>query len=223
MEINNKDSIRDRDIEIDLLNIKERQGVESEAVAKVKRPANRKKYFKFPKLKAIFIGGVMLSVIAALSYFLTDYVRNNFISKDDTIIIQYQLGQINEKLEQDTIEKESAEEVLSRQFSQLSGRMDDLEVKINFLKNKDSEELITRQFDQIALRIDGIEDKINALSENVTTLTQDRYYEVHRGENLSGIAQKHGLTVKELCTLNNISPKRKIYPGQRLTIRPPFI
>ncbi|MEA3470571.1 MAG: LysM domain-containing protein, partial [Thermodesulfobacteriota bacterium] len=106
---------------------------------------------------------------------------------------------------------------------QLSGRMDDLEAKINILKNKDSEELIARQFDQTALRIDGIEDKINAFSENVTTLTQDRYYKVRRGEHLTGIAQKHGLTVKELCALNNINPKQKIYPGQRLVIRSPLM
>ena len=223
MDTNNKDSMRDRDIEVDLFNIEEGPDAESEAFTAVKMPPHQKKYSWFPGLRTILIGGVLLLSIAALVYFLPGYVRNNFISKDDTIIIQYQLSQINEKLEQDAADKEGAEKTFSSQFSKLSERMDDLEVKLNFLKNKDSKELIMRQFDLIALRIDAIEDKINALSENVTTITQEQYYEVRRGESLTAIAQKHDLTVKQLCALNNISAKQKIYPGQRLVVRPPLV
>ncbi len=43
---------------------------------------------------------------------------------------------------------------------------------------------------------------------------------VQRGETLSGIALRYGVTVQELVQLNNISNPNLIYPGQVLVIRP---
>jgi LysM repeat protein len=45
-----------------------------------------------------------------------------------------------------------------------------------------------------------------------------RVHEVRRGENLYRISLKYGLTVDELCRLNNITPSQAIYPGQKLII-----
>jgi LysM repeat protein len=223
MDTNNNDSREDRDIEIDMFDIEEDPDAKSEAFVAVSMSPDREKNSRFPRRKTVLIGGVVLLLIAGLVYFLTDYVEKNLISKEDTVIIQYQLGQINDKLEKDAAAKEGAENAFSSEFSKLSERIDNLEAKINLLKNKDSEELMTRQYDQIASRIDGIEDKINALSNNVTTMTEEHYYTVRRGETLFAIARKHDLTLKELCALNNISSKHKIYPGQRLVVRPPLV
>jgi len=223
MDTNNKDNREDRDIEVDMFNIEEGPEAKSEAFTAVSIPPDREKHSRFPRRKMVLIGGVVLLLVAGLVYFLTDYVEKNLISKEDTVIIQYQLGQINEKLEQDAAAKEGAENAFSSEFSKLSERIDGLEAKINLLKNKDSEKLMTRQFDQIASRIDGIENKINALSKNETTITQEQFYKVRRGETLFAIARKHDLTLKELCALNNISPKHKIYPGQKLVVRPPLV
>ena len=43
-----------------------------------------------------------------------------------------------------------------------------------------------------------------------------KYHKVVKGETLSSIAKKHGVTVDRLCKLNKISKKRKIHPGQKL-------
>lgn len=46
-----------------------------------------------------------------------------------------------------------------------------------------------------------------------------KYHTVRRGQTLTGIAGTYGMSVNELCRLNGISPKKPIYPGQRLTVR----
>lgn len=43
-------------------------------------------------------------------------------------------------------------------------------------------------------------------------------YTVKSGDSLSAIASKYGCTVKELCTINNISDPNKIYVGQVITL-----
>jgi len=42
------------------------------------------------------------------------------------------------------------------------------------------------------------------------------YYKVRRGDTLSAIARKRGLTVRQLCKLNRINTRTKIRPGQIL-------
>ncbi len=43
-------------------------------------------------------------------------------------------------------------------------------------------------------------------------------YRVRRGDTLWSIARRHGLSVKQLCRLNRISPRKPLRPGQRLTV-----
>jgi len=57
-------------------------------------------------------------------------------------------------------------------------------------------------------------------SEKPASSPEQRVHEVRRGENLYRISSKYGLTVDELCRLNNISRNQPIYPGQKLTIAP---
>ena len=44
------------------------------------------------------------------------------------------------------------------------------------------------------------------------------YYTVQYGDTLSGIAQKFGVSVQELCEWNNIANSNQIYAGQVLKI-----
>ena len=50
---------------------------------------------------------------------------------------------------------------------------------------------------------------------------RDTHYRVRRGDTLYSIAWQHGLTIGELARQNRIQPPYTIYPGQRLTIKPP--
>ena len=43
-----------------------------------------------------------------------------------------------------------------------------------------------------------------------------RYHKVRKGETLSGIASRYGVSVKELCRLNRLSRRSVLRPGQRL-------
>ncbi len=45
-----------------------------------------------------------------------------------------------------------------------------------------------------------------------------KYYTVRRGDTLSQIARKNGLSLSQLCKINNISPKKSVRSGQRLRL-----
>lgn len=59
-------------------------------------------------------------------------------------------------------------------------------------------------------------DRIEALLADIGGKTQ--YHLVARGDSLSLIASKYGLTVNELCKLNKLTPRQPIYPGQKLLV-----
>ena len=48
---------------------------------------------------------------------------------------------------------------------------------------------------------------------------QELTYRVRRGDNLTRIADRNGMSLNELCELNGLDPKRPIHVGQRLRIR----
>lgn len=51
------------------------------------------------------------------------------------------------------------------------------------------------------------------------TPTEDVYYVVKKGDNLSKIAEMYDTTVKQLCEWNDISNPNLIYPGQKLLVK----
>jgi len=55
---------------------------------------------------------------------------------------------------------------------------------------------------------------------NPTGQAVTQYHEVRSGESLYVIANKYGLSVDELCRLNNVNPRQIIRPGQRLLVVP---
>ena len=57
-----------------------------------------------------------------------------------------------------------------------------------------------------------------AAKKEVPPKGKGNYYEVRSGDNLMGIARKHGTSVEELVKLNNIKDKKLIYPGQKLLL-----
>lgn len=52
--------------------------------------------------------------------------------------------------------------------------------------------------------------------EDVMEEATVRYYKIHKGETLSTIAKKNGVTIEELCKLNRITRKTKLRVGQVL-------
>ncbi|MGD2126937.1 MAG: LysM peptidoglycan-binding domain-containing protein [Desulfobacteraceae bacterium] len=95
------------------------------------------------------------------------------------------------------------------------------------------------EVEQRLATIGGVERKVASLENQVKRLEQsvsrlkrpvvtrgkatikgNHYHEVQRGDTLSGIAQRYGMTVKELCRLNKITPETTIRPGQKLLLAP---
>lgn len=64
-----------------------------------------------------------------------------------------------------------------------------------------------------------MEDKINKIKEDLKSNNYDQY-EIKPGENINKIADKFNISTEELCRLNDIKNKNKIYAGQ--TIKMPI-
>ncbi len=60
----------------------------------------------------------------------------------------------------------------------------------------------------------------SAIAGKPSSVTEGRYHEVQSGDNLYGISQRYGISLEELCRLNNITPDQVIYPGQKLLVAP---
>ena len=67
-------------------------------------------------------------------------------------------------------------------------------------------------FNALIKRVDRIEERL----ANMEARTQ--YHVVARGESLSQIAGKYGLTVEKLRNLNRMTPRQNIQPGQKLLV-----
>ncbi|HEU20706.1 MAG TPA: LysM domain-containing protein [Deltaproteobacteria bacterium] len=81
---------------------------------------------------------------------------------------------------------------------------------------------LTDKMNQLQWRVDALGKRsgsTNAVSRQAVQRSSDRYYTVRSGDNLTLIAKKYGLTVNELCLLNDTSPRKSIYPGQKLIVR----
>ena len=81
---------------------------------------------------------------------------------------------------------------------------------------------LTDKVNQLQRRVDALGKRSGStgtVSRKAVQQSSARYHTIRRGENLSVIAKKYGLTVNDLCALNDMSPRKSIYPGQRLVVR----
>ena len=110
-----------------------------------------------------------------------------------------------------------------------------LEEEVNELRHfvserKESATRPTPKIDALARRMDRLENKIAAVApvpqapkptpEKTTLQAEARYHEVRRGETLFRISKDYGLSLEQLCRLNQITPDTPIQPGQKLLISP---
>lgn len=89
---------------------------------------------------------------------------------------------------------------------------------------------LAQRLDKLTQRMDRFEKGMapvaaktkasKAIQKKPTSLTKKLYHEVCPGENLYRISQQYGISVDELCRLNNITSKQAIYPGQKLLVAP---
>ena len=59
----------------------------------------------------------------------------------------------------------------------------------------------------------------NPSKKSAGTKAKAATYTVKRGDTISRIASRNGLTVRQLCRLNGLSTKSKLKPGKKLRLR----
>lgn len=65
----------------------------------------------------------------------------------------------------------------------------------------------------------GVSSKASSAGETRKSSTATTTYTVRRGDTLSKIAKRHGMSLNELCQLNGISQHKPIREGQKLKVR----
>ena len=76
----------------------------------------------------------------------------------------------------------------------------------------------TGSLNEMPRETDQIEKQTASAGAKPTAQASEQYHEVQSGESLFLIATKYGLSVDELCRLNNIHPHQIIRPGQKLLV-----
>ena len=124
---------------------------------------------------------------------------------------------------------------LKLKINLLEGRLSQLEkealeLQASVTKVKRSQDSIGGQLNTVSAQVDQLEGKMASTTARPkildtvrsSLLTQDkgRYHEVRSGETLYRIAKAYGLSVDELCRLNDISPDQvgDIKAGRRLLV-----
>ena len=167
--------------------------------------------------KSLILGVIGIVVLVIL---ITVFFRGGGLSQGDLAPLQTKL------------------DLVERRLAHLQG----LESRIAFLENQEAElqqlildldrsgRSLTEQVDEMAKKLGGVEPgkptapaRVKATAPRTTTekpvsAEKERYHSVRRGETLYRIARQYGISVRELCRLNSISPNQAIYPGQKLLV-----
>jgi len=119
-------------------------------------------------------------------------------------------------------------------------RIEGVELRVTSLEKKEKEleqsmaeadqskRLLTQQYTTLSQRLDSLQKEkplvpakskaLIAPKKKPTTLAKKRFHEVRSGDTLYRIANKYGISVEELCRLNNIGQNAIIQPGQKLVV-----
>lgn len=115
---------------------------------------------------------------------------------------------------------------LKMSISELDGRISQLQNSVAALNR--SKGSVSQRLDKLNRRANQMETRISSVSEKIRELSQakktplskvkKRYYEVHHGDTLYGIAKKHSISVEKLRRLNGMKKDQNIYPGLKLLV-----
>jgi LysM repeat protein len=111
-------------------------------------------------------------------------------------------------------------------FARLASELTELNQYLS--KLDESQKSLIPQLDELSQKIDRMEKKIALVPIDTTasgpihkkalSQTESVYHEVRSGETLFRIARKHSMSVDKLCSLNGITSKTPLHPGQKLLV-----
>jgi len=168
--------------------------------------------------KTLILGGIgVLLLIVLIALF---FGGGDTLSKKDLASFKARLDQLEDRL---------------TRFEGVELRVSSLEKKEKELEQSMAEadrskKLLTQQYATLNQRLDSLQKEkqlvpakskaLIAPQKKPTTLGKKRFHEVRSGDTLYRIANKYGISVKELCRLNNIGQNKIIQPGQKLVVSP---
>lgn len=187
----------DKNIEIDFSILEDEKDRQTSTISndRVRRRQKIPFNVKLPR-KILIWGGVVIVFIIFVTALMSG--DNSDLSKNDVTALQAKLERIEERIESLTADNERSSKLLKQEMDGLKQRVDGLQRRVDSSLTKSVQ-------------------RTSAIQPSVSSGAK-RYHKVRRGENLTLIARKYGLTVRELCTLNTISPNHSIHPGQKLVI-----
>jgi hypothetical protein len=144
--------------------------------------------FNLPE-QALGFWGVWVFLLVVVAPFL--FGCGNGESKDELSFINTRLDQVEERLT----------------------RLGEVEERLAQLEGTE------QKIAHLGSQIEKLERSISEMNRLIASRTkEERYHEVRQGDSLFKIAQKHGITVEELCFLNKITSKTVIRLGQKLLV-----
>jgi LysM repeat protein len=115
---------------------------------------------------------------------------------------------------------------LEQRFPQLAGQVMELEQTMSNVNA--SGESLTKRLDELSYKVVQLQTAAVRKQaegkapvggqEKPVVKTEPAYHQVQPGETLYRIAKKYGISLDELCRLNQISKEQAIKPGQKLLV-----
>lgn len=167
--------------------------------------------------KTLIFGGIgVLLLIVLIALF---FGGGDTLSKKDLVSLKARLDSLEDRL--------TRFEGVEIRVASLEKKGEELEKSM--AEAEKSKTFLTQEYTALNQRLDSLQkekilvppkSKAQAPQKTPTTLGKKRFHEVRPGDTLYRIANKYGISVEELCRLNNIGKNAIIQPGQKLVVSP---
>ena len=124
-----------------------------------------------------------------------------------------------------------SDEQVSKDINSINLRLEKIEDRLsNIEKSSKRVGILEAEFQKLQQSMDAWERAITARlapvskkkttsqTKTVESRKKNKFYVVERGDSLFGIAQKHKMTVDQLCNLNKITKNTVLHPGVKLLV-----
>ena len=180
-------------------------------------PRRKSLFDFFSQRRPLILGGIgVLILIVLIALF---FGGGDTLSKKDLASLKAKLDQFEDRL--------TRFEGVEIRIASLEKHKQELEKSM--AEVEESKKILTQQYSLLSQRLDSLEkgktpvsakSKAQAPQKKPTVTGKKRYHTVRSGDTLYRIANKYGISVKELCRLNNIGQNAIIQPGQKLVVSP---
>jgi len=179
----------------------------------------RKSILNFnPRRKTLILGGAGILILIVLIALFSG--GDNKLSTGDLTSIQVKLDQLENRL---THLEGMEARIASLERQEKGWEQSVAEVDRSGKSLTQRLDKLTQKVDQLETRVASAPAKTEApdpIQRRPFPPDKGRYHEVRSGETLYRISRQYGISVDELCRLNNLTPEQAIHPGQKLLVAP---